>query len=217
MKALLHRHPVSLALAAAWAMSSTALTALGPPYHADLLALGSTTLPHLLRWPVTVPVSALLVAEDLAVWLVAVGLGVAVVEARVGWRPALVLVGAVHLGATVLSQGLLGLRVAVDATPQSALHQLDVGPSYVVIGGLVGAAVLSRTRWGRVAALAALAVGIPELVEGLPRFELAATGHVAAVLIAVPLARRLRPVARPDPDRRSPCGQDLSGPGSPGR
>ncbi len=191
MRALLRRHPVSLVLAVSWTASWTALTALGPPYRADLLALGSTTLPRLAAWPVTVPVSALLVAEDLALWLVAVVLGVAAVEARLGWRRALVLVGGVHLGGTALSQGLLGLRVAFGGVPRAALHQLDVGPSYVVLAGLVGAVVLS-SGVRRVAALAAIAVGVPELVEGLSRLDLAATGHVAAVVIAVPLALRLR-------------------------
>ncbi|MBC7374436.1 MAG: hypothetical protein H7323_10655 [Frankiales bacterium] len=216
MRALLRKHPVSLALAAGWTLSWTALTALGPRYHADLLALGSTSLPRLAAWPVTVPVSAVLVAEDLAVWLVAVVLGVAAVEARLGWRRALVLVSGVHIGATILSQGLLGLRVVLGDAPPEALHQLDVGPSYVVIAGLVGAAMLSRSRLGRVAALAALAVGVPELIEGLPQLDLAATGHVAAVLIAVPLAHRLRSVVRSDSGRRSPAWQDLSEPGSHG-
>ncbi len=183
---------LTLALAAAWTLSHAVLAAVSTATGDHVLELASTTLPRLAGWPLSLPVSGLLVRHDLPVWLAALALGAAPVERTLGWRRALLLLGGVHVGATVLSQGLLGLRVALGHAPARLLSQTDVGPSYVAVAGLVAAALLAPRRWQRLLAAGALGVGVPELLEGLGRLDLAATGHVAAALLAAGAAWRWR-------------------------
>ena len=83
---LVSRHPVSLGLATAWSVSELSLSLLPGSTVERVLQLGSTTLPRLAAWPVALPVSGLLVRDDLALWLLALAFGTAVVEAHVGWR-----------------------------------------------------------------------------------------------------------------------------------
>lgn len=182
--------PVTGGLAVAWTASSLLLRSLDEPAARTLRELASTTLPHWYAWPLTLPASGLLVGDDLPVWLLALPLGVGAVEAAVGSRRALALVAGVHVTATLASQALLGARVAAGRVDGSLLHQVDVGPSYLAVAGLVGALVLG----GRVRPLAAAAllVGLPELSQGLGRADLAATGHLAAALLALLGAGLLR-------------------------
>ena len=182
---LVSRHPVSLGLATAWSISALSLSQLPGSTVERVLHLGSTTLPRLAAWPVALPVSGLLVRDDLALWLLTLAFGTAVVEAHVGWRSALLLISTVHVGATALSQALLGIRVALGEASEQLLHQLDVGPSYLAIAGLAGAAILARSNRLRLLPLAALAVGLPELIDGLPAYDLAATGHLAAAVLGL--------------------------------
>lgn len=191
-----HLPRLTLALAAAWTLSNAGLAAVSSATGDHVLALASTTLPRVAGWPVSLPVSGLLVRHDLPVWLAALALGAAPVERTLGWRRTLLLLGGVHVGATVLSQGLLGLRVALGDAPGELLTQTDVGPSYLAVAGLVAAAVLAPTRWQRLLAAGALGVGVPELLEGSGRLDLAATGHVAAAVLAAGAAWRWRDCVR---------------------
>lgn len=180
--------PLTLALAAGWSLSTAVLAAV-PAARADrVMELASTTLPRLAAWPWTLPVSGLLVRDDLPVWLVALALGAAPVERALGARRTLLLLGGVHVGATVVSQALLGAQVAVGHTPVDLLDQVDIGPSYLAVAGLVAAIVLAPRPWQRLLAAGALAVGVPELLEGLGRLDLAATGHLAAAVLAAAAA-----------------------------
>lgn len=183
MTGLASRHRTSLALGSCWALSWAVLAWLPDRSVEQLLRFASTTLPRLAAWPVTLPLSGLLVREDLAVWLVALALGAAQLERQVGWRRTLVLLAAVHAGASLLSQALLGLRVLLDHAPAGLLDQVDVGPSYLAVAGLAAAAVTAPTSARRLLPLSALLVGLPELLEGLDRLDLAATGHVASALL----------------------------------
>ena len=177
------RHRTSIALGSCWVLSWAVLAGLPDRSVEHLLALTSTTLPRLAAWPVTLPISGLLVQHDLGIWLAALVLGAAQLEHQVGWRRTLVLLAAVHAGATVLSQGLLGLRVLLDLAPVALLDQVDVGPSYLAVAGLALAVVTAPTAARRLVPLSALLVGLPELLEGLDHADLAATGHVAAALL----------------------------------
>lgn len=182
---LVSRHPVSIGLGTAWSISTLSLSWLPGSTVERILHLGSTTLPRLAAWPVALPISGLLVRDELALWLLTLACGTAIVEAQVGWRRALLLLSTVHIGATALSQGLLGLRVVLGDASSNMLYQLDVGPSYLAIAGLAGAAVLARSNRLRLLPIAGLAVGLPELILGLPTYDLAATGHLAAAVLGL--------------------------------
>lgn len=188
---------VTVTLAAGWTASWAVLSLL-PDRTADAVLLaGSTTLPRLADWPWTLPLSGLLVHDALPVWLLALLVGAAPLEREVGTRRALLLLGGVHVGATALSQGLLGARVALHAAPHALLAQPDVGPSYLAVAGLAGAAAVGRTGVRRLVPLAALLAGLPELLEGLASADLAATGHLAAAVLGLAAGRGLRRRADP--------------------
>ena len=204
MRALdgLLRHRVSIALASCWTLSAAVLAVLPDRSVEGLLERASTTLPRLAAWPLTLPVSGLLVHQDLAVWLLALLLGVDQLERALGWRRTVTLLAGVHAGATVLSQALLGTRVAVGHAPYALLGQVDVGPSYLSVGGLAAAAVLAPTRGRAALAAGALAVSTPELLEGLRHLDLAATGHLAAALLGAGGGWWSRPASVPAGRRR---------------
>ena len=185
MRSLASQHRTSLALAACWAGSTVALAALPDTTAEQVLIQASTTLPRLSSWPWTLPASGLLVREHLAVWLLALLLGAAQLEREVGWRRTAVLLAAVHVGATTLSQALLAIRTALELAPRELLSQVDVGPSYLAVAGLAAAVVVAPTTARRVLPASALLVGLPELLEGLGRLDLAATGHVAAAVLGL--------------------------------
>ena len=179
------RYRTSLVLGSCWVVSAVGLAAL-PEATADRLLLrASTTLPRVAAWPWTLPLSGLLAKEDLVVPLLALVLGVAPLEAQVGWRRTLLLLAVAHSGATALSQGLLGVRVAVGAAPAHLLSSVDVGPSYLAVAGLAAAGAVAPTPARRLLALAALAVGLPELMEGLQCAEVPAVGHLCAGVLGL--------------------------------
>ncbi|MCW2778501.1 MAG: hypothetical protein JWN17_2226 [Frankiales bacterium] len=175
----------TLVLAGCWTASWAVFKVLPEPAAQRLLHDASTTLPRVTSWPWTLPVSGLLVQDELPVWLLALLLGAAPLERAVGTRRALLLLGGVHGGATALSQGLLGLRVHLGDAPHALLTQPDVGPSYLAVAGLAGAAAVGRTPWSRLLPFVALLAGLPELLEGLAGADLAATGHLAAVVLGL--------------------------------
>ena len=185
MTSLASRHRTSLALASCWAGSTVVLAALPDMTAEHVLLQASTTLPRLTSWPWTLPASGLLVREDLAVWLLALLLGAAQLEREVGWQRTAVLLAAVHVGATALSQALLATRVALELAPRELLLQVDVGPSYLAVAGLAAAVVVAPTTARRLLPASALLVGLPELLEGLGHADLAATGHVAAAVLGL--------------------------------
>jgi hypothetical protein len=191
------RLPLTWALGALWSLSNACFAALPASATAAAERLASTSLPNLRAWPVALPLSGLLVEDKLWVWLPALALGVAAVEQAQGTRRTLLALAAVHVGATVLSQGLLWLRVTAAGAPRQLLDQLDVGPSYLVAAGLTLAVVLAPSRRRRTAALLALCLGAPDVVEGLRHLELEDTGHVAAVVLGLAIGVRLRTTAVP--------------------
>jgi hypothetical protein len=145
----------------------------------------STNLANAPHHPVGALVaSALLTDGDLAGWLVLSLVGLGALGWRLGaWRTATVVVAA-HVLGTVVSEGILGIRVASGALPHSELHIRDIGPSYVVVAALV--AGLAYAPWpGRVpCALGFLAVA-PSLFGGLFQLEVSAVGHVCAIAVAL--------------------------------
>lgn len=191
--------PLTWALGALWSASYVAYRVLPRSLADNVEQVASTSLPHARAWPVALPLSGLLVRDDLWLWLAALGLGVAAAEQAVGTARALLALVAVHVGATVVSQAVLALRVATTSAPRALLDQLDVGPSYLSTAGLVLAVLLAPAWWRRLCALLILVAGLPHLVEGLQHLELEDTGHLASVILAAAVGLRLRRDGRAAP------------------
>ncbi|MFJ8439709.1 rhomboid-like protein [Kitasatospora griseola] len=117
-------------------------------------------------------------------------LTVAPLERRAGGLRALGVFGAGHIGATLLSQGVVVATVAGGATAPDVLDAMDIGVSYGVLASLGGLAGLLR-RPGRALALGAGLALIghqlltdPDLVTSV--------GHPAAMLLGVAMWPWLR-------------------------
>lgn len=128
----------------------------------------------------TLVASPFIVLEDQVAWLLLAALGLGIAEARAGWRWMLLLVPVSHLLGTLVSEGLVWWRERHGDLPASALHQIDVGPSYIVVGALTAAALVGLPWYLRLLPAVALAVLSPELLDGLADYEVAAVGHVTA-------------------------------------
>ncbi len=128
---------------------------------------------------------------------------------RFGNLRALLLVGAAQVIGTLISEGLLAWQISAGAMPGSLRYLDDVGPSYVIASALIatilyGAEPAVRTarhghwlfdriasRWWRLGALAGLALLAPHLFGGLDHLDVAAVGHLVALITGACVGRIL--------------------------
>ena len=84
-------------------------------------------------------------------------------------------------------------RHAAGALPASYLHLIDVGPSYVVVSAVVVALLCAPPGW-RVLALTDLLVlvFVARIFAGLPELDVAAVGHLTAIVTAVAIVLVMR-------------------------
>jgi Rhomboid-like protein len=179
------RFGVAVAYALALLVGTLLLHAQPRPTRNAWLDWASTNLHNAPDHPVsTLIVSALFTDGEVRGWLVLSLVGLGVVGWRFGaWRTA-VLVVAAHVIGTVISEGILGIRIATGAVPASETHIRDIGPSYVVVAALV--AGIAYGSWpGRIACLTGFAIVAPDLFGGLPHLEVSSVGHVCAITVAL--------------------------------
>jgi hypothetical protein len=95
-----------------------------------------------------------------------------------------------HVVGTLVSEAIVAWRVHAGSLPLSDTHLIDVGPSYVVVAALV-VALLSGwpSRFPAVRAVAAADLAIlvfaGDIFAGLSGLDVAAVGHLAAIVTAV--------------------------------
>ncbi|WP_396229939.1 rhomboid-like protein, partial [Frankia sp. CpI1-P] len=129
-------------------------------------------------------------------------LAVGGLEATVGSVAALAVAFGGHTAATLISEGILGLRVVTGDLPSSALHVLDVGPSYAAGAALAALVALPTPRRLRTVAGVTLVAIAPAMMYGVTDGELDGIGHTAALALGalaatIPALRRR--AARPAP------------------
>jgi hypothetical protein len=157
--------------------------------------------------------SAFVTGNDPLGWILlgAVGLGV---TARVlgVWR-AVLLVAVGHVIGTLVSEGILGYRIAMGSAPDSDRYLMDIGASYVVVCALV-AGIAYGTWAGRVLCATGFLLVAPDLFGGLRRLDLAPVGHACAIAVALGLGwllRRSAATARaPAQARAQPSARDAT-------
>jgi hypothetical protein len=184
------------------AVSGVYAYGLGPAQQRLVVATTATNLANLRNDPLGTMIASAFVAEAAPwMWVAFAIVGLFPVAHRFGNVRALVLVGAAQVVGTLLSEGLLAWRISTGAMSTSARYLDDVGPSYVIASALVatilyGAEPLMRTarhghwlfdrvpsRWWRIGAAVGLAFLAPHLFNGLDRLDVAAVGHVVALLV----------------------------------
>jgi len=168
------------------AMSAVYASALSGSDQRFLLHWSSTNLANLPVRPFSTLVTSAFVTEDpIVVWAVLTTLGLVFLVHRFGNRRSFLLVGTTHVLATLVSEGVVALRLFAHDAPAALRHIVDVGPSYVTTAALVAVAAYGRQRWERIAGLLGFLFLAPFLFEGLTGLDVAAVGHLVSVLLGL--------------------------------
>jgi hypothetical protein len=209
MGAFLRRYPVPLIFLAVFGLvSAVQAFALSAQDREELIGWASTNLANLAVHPVGAMVSSAFISEDSSgVLLVISAVGLFSIVRRFGNLRSMMLIVLAHVVGTVVSQGIVFVRLEAGQLSSSVRTLPDVGPSYVVAAALVAAILYGPGRWPRVLALVCWCGLAPYLFQGLFALDVAAVGHVVAMftgaLVGAMLRKREQPavagVAAPAP------------------
>ncbi|MEU9024581.1 rhomboid-like protein [Actinomadura sp. NPDC048394] len=184
MGGFIKRYPMPLTFlglfAAMWLVQAVLLP---PAAQRAVVAWTSTNLANLAVDPIGTMVASAFVAEgSQGALLVVAVLGLFPVVRRFGNARAVVLVAVSHVAGTLISQGIAFVRLEAGLLSDSVRTISDVGPSYVLCAALVAAILYGRGRIRRLLAFAAWVSLLPFLFDGLLSLEVAAVGHLVAML-----------------------------------
>jgi len=171
-------------------IAETIYALLPGPDQAAVLRWASTNVHNLRHDPVGCLIaSAFFPTGSAAAWPFLIALAMFGANRALGnWRTALVC-AAGHVIGTLVSEGIVGYRVAHGLLPPASRFIIDVGPSYVVVSAIV-VAILFGTSLARIAAAVdlALLVFAGDIFSGLSRLGVAAVGHLTAMVVAALLS-----------------------------
>lgn len=203
MAGWLRRRWCTLAFLAGLVATEAVAWSLPAGRRAGLQAWASTNVVNLRHHPVAaLALSAFLPDSYPGIWPVLMAMGLFSAERLLGSARAALCCGLAQLLGTLVSEGIVAYRVHAGGLPGSALSQLDIGPSYVVVAALT-VAVLAGSWPRRAVALAGLAALWPSLFDGLSHLDVAPVGHAVSVAVAATAAatvRRRRPAGAPARD-----------------
>lgn len=147
----------------------------------------STNLAHLTRDPwLVLPASALFTRGGLPFALAGCLICVGLLEVQAGPAVAFAVGAAGHVFGTLISEGVIAIRVATGDLPSAARQALDVGPSYILVA--CACAVIAWPRAHRAARIACLIAVAPLFVFTawrLPEGRIDAMGHVSAAAVGI--------------------------------
>ena len=201
-RAVFGRYLAALAYLGCYLVAELVYALLSPHAQAALAAWASTNVANLEHEPVgPLVVSAFIGPGYLLVWPVLIALAVFGANRALGnARTALVCVAG-HVIGSLVSEGIVAYRVDTGQLPAADRYLTDVGPSYVVVSAIV-IAVMCGTWLARAAAALDFAVLVfgGHIFSGLSHLDVAATGHVVAIItaaacVALILLRRGRSAA----------------------
>jgi hypothetical protein len=209
---LLRRYPVPLGyLAGLVGMAMVWTFFLSPTAQEQLDAWASTNLANLPHRPLsTLAVSAFVTEDGVLPWLLLTSVGLVLCVQRFGNLRTAILVISGHVAGTLVSEGVLALRIHQGLLPDADREISDVGPSYITAAALVGAIVAGPVLWKRGLALAVWLLAILTWFDGITTLDVAAVGHTVAMSTGAGIAglyllwnRRRAPAAMPGPAVRS--------------
>jgi hypothetical protein len=171
---------------ACFVLTDLVFASLTPPGQAALTAWASTNVANLSREPVgPLVLSAFIAPSYLLLWPVLIVLATFGANRALGNARTTLICVAGHLVGTGVSEGIVAARVAAGQLPAADRHITDVGPSYVVVSAIV-IAVICGTWLARSLALLDFAILVfgGHIFVGLSHLEVAAVGHLTAMLTA---------------------------------
>jgi membrane associated rhomboid family serine protease len=186
LRGIVARYAVAWLYLAAFTVADLTCAALSPREQASVLGWASTNVHNLSHDPVGSLVASAFVAQGYtAAWPALIALAMFGACRVLGnWRTALVCATG-HVIGTLVSEGIVGYRVSRGLLPASDRFIVDVGPSYVVMSAIV-VALLYGPWLARAAAAIdlALLVFVGDIFGGLSNLNVAAVGHVTAIIVA---------------------------------
>ncbi|MFF8486127.1 rhomboid-like protein [Streptomyces antibioticus] len=165
-------------------VTTVALHHMSPAFEHEFLRRRSTNIHELSTHPVRVLVASAMWTGG-GSWLpyaVLYSVFHAQAERRLGTVRWLVVCGAAHVLATLISEGALALAIADGRAPASAVHTLDVGVSYA-LAGVVGVLTYRIPAPWRYPYLAAVLLFVTYPLTTGPTFT--DLGHFVAVLVGL--------------------------------
>jgi hypothetical protein len=193
VRTLLTRYAAAWGYLIAVVIAEIGYVALSRHDQSALLRWASTNVANLRHDPVgALLASAFFSAESPTVWPDLIALAMFGANRALGnWRLLLVCAAGQVVG-TLVSEGILGYRVAHGLLPAADRYIIDVGPSYVVVSAIV-VAVAFGSWLARAAAAGdfAILVFAGHIFSGLSRLDVAAVGHLTAMVTAAILASLL--------------------------
>ena len=159
---------------------------LTPHGQVALTAWASTNVANLSREPIgPLVLSAFVAPGYVVVWPVLIALATFGANRAVGNVRAVLICVAGHVIGSLVSEGIVAARVAAGQLPAADRYLTDVGPSYVVVSAIVIAVICGRWLARSLAVLdfAVLVFG-GHIFSGLSHLDVAAVGHLTAMLTA---------------------------------
>jgi len=199
---VLRRFPVPIIfILALCSVSSVYAYGLGPTDQRSFIASTATNLVNLRTHPLGTLIASAFVSEATPwIWIGFAVVGMFPLVHRFGNLRGLLLVAAAQVIGTLISEGLLAWRISTGAAPGSLRFLDDVGPSYVIASALIATILYGpepavrtarhghwlfdrvASRWWRLGALVGLAFLTPHLFGGLDHLDVAAVGHLVALI-----------------------------------
>lgn len=198
VRAALRPPIVGISYAVALLASNLWLETVDSTTEARVLYDASTNLRHLARDPwAVIATSAFFTRGGVVFAFIGAIVCVGLLERVAGWRMTVVVAVTAHVIGTIVSEGVIAVRIAVHDLPTTARNVLDVGPSYVIVGCATAAiAWTGAARWVRVVCAVALAPLFIFTAWRLPAGRIDAIGHVTAAAVGLAWAywKRRTPV-----------------------
>ncbi|WP_367043291.1 rhomboid-like protein [Streptomyces sp. Je 1-332] len=179
-------------------VTTVAVHHMSPEFEKDFLRQRSTNINELSQHPVRVLISSALWTDG-GTWLsyaVLYTLFHATAERWLGTARWLAVAAAAHIGATLISEGVLALAIHHGAAPASSVNTLDVGVSYALAGVIAVLTYWVPSPWRYAYLLIVLAVYGTPLITGRTFTDL---GHFTSVLIGLACYPLTRSAVRPAP------------------
>jgi hypothetical protein len=169
-----------------FAIGGIVIAALSPHEASTLRLWASTNVANLRHHPVpALVVSAFVPSGWPFTWLAPIALTMFAANRAVGTARLALICTAGHVIGTAVSEGIVAYRIDHRRLPQNWAHIQDVGPSYVVVSAIVVVVMFGtwRTRTTALAVLAVL-VFVSHIFAGLTSLQVAAVGHLTAIVTA---------------------------------
>jgi hypothetical protein len=212
-RAVTRRYLVASSFLAGFVAVAAAGALMSPSAWSAVMTWTSTSVANMEHHPLGSLAASAFVAEGTAyAWPVLIAMAMFGANRALGNARTAAVCAAGHVIGTLVSEGIVAYRVDEGLLPAASRHILDIGPSYVLVSAIVVAVVFGS--WpARVAAAGDMAVLVVagHIFSGLADLDVAAVGHLTALVVAAVAAALIRHRRNPPASGRG-ASQDATAP-----